>query len=97
MDGITVHADVASVNLNFWVTPDDANLDPSSGGLVVYPKEPPHGGGATDGSAGESKVLYVGLQTKTHLADGQRLVSRRRCNTRHTVDACNDKRVSLFG
>lgn len=41
MDGIRVHADVASVNLNFWVTPDDANLDPSSGGLVVYPRVPP--------------------------------------------------------
>ena len=41
MDGIQVHADHATVNLNFWVTPDDANIDPSSGGLVVYPKAPP--------------------------------------------------------
>ncbi|CAN0254180.1 unnamed protein product, partial [Pylaiella littoralis] len=41
MDGISVHADNAAVNLNFWVTPDEANLDPSSGGLVVYPKMPP--------------------------------------------------------
>lgn len=41
MDGITIHADSASVNLNFWVTPDEANLDPTSGGLVVYPKMPP--------------------------------------------------------
>lgn len=39
-----VHADDARVNLNFWVTPDDANLDPTSGGLVVYPKEPPNVG-----------------------------------------------------
>lgn len=55
MDGITVHADVAKVNLNFWVTPDEANLDPSSGGLVVYPKEPPHVDAADD-LAGESEV-----------------------------------------
>lgn len=41
IDGIGVHADHAAVNLNFWVTPDEANLDPSSGGLVVYPKAPP--------------------------------------------------------
>ncbi|CAN0500190.1 unnamed protein product, partial [Ectocarpus sp. 8 AP-2014] len=41
MDGIATHSDHATVNLNFWVTPDDANLDPSSGGLVVYPKVPP--------------------------------------------------------
>jgi hypothetical protein len=24
------------VNVNFWITPDDANLDPESGGLVVW-------------------------------------------------------------
>ncbi len=30
------HADFAAVNLNFWVTPTESNLDPSSGGLIVY-------------------------------------------------------------
>lgn len=34
--GINVHADFARVNLNFWITPDDANLDPESGGMLVY-------------------------------------------------------------
>ena len=34
--GINVHADFARVNLNFWITPDDANLDPSSGGMEIY-------------------------------------------------------------
>jgi tetratricopeptide (TPR) repeat protein len=34
--GINVHADFARVNLNFWITPDEANLDPTSGGLVIY-------------------------------------------------------------
>lgn len=34
--GINVHADFARVNLNFWITPDAANLDPESGGLLVY-------------------------------------------------------------
>ncbi len=34
--GINVHADFARVNLNFWITPDDANLDPASGGLIIY-------------------------------------------------------------
>ena len=33
---LSIHADAAQVNLNFWLTPDDANLDPHSGGLVVY-------------------------------------------------------------
>jgi len=34
--GIAIHADSAAVNVNFWITPDDANLDPESGGLVVW-------------------------------------------------------------
>ncbi len=32
----TTHADFAAVNVNFWITPTSANLDPSSGGLTVY-------------------------------------------------------------
>ncbi len=41
MRGITAHADAAAVNLNFWITPDEANEDPESGGLIVYTKEAP--------------------------------------------------------
>jgi hypothetical protein len=40
--GLNIHADAAAVNVNFWITPDDANLDPEKGGLVVYDKEAPH-------------------------------------------------------
>jgi hypothetical protein len=40
-DGIGLHADFAAVNVNFWITPDDANLDPESGGLMVWDKEAP--------------------------------------------------------
>lgn len=36
-----VHADFAAVNVNFWTTADDANLDPSSGGLVVWEADAP--------------------------------------------------------
>ena len=39
--GTTTHADFAAINVNFWITPDDANLDPSSGGLVVYDIDAP--------------------------------------------------------
>lgn len=41
MAGITAHADPAAVNLNFWLTPDEANLDPQSGGLIVSLREAP--------------------------------------------------------
>jgi tetratricopeptide (TPR) repeat protein len=39
--GIEVHADQAAVNVNFWITPDQANLDPDHGGLIVWDKAAP--------------------------------------------------------
>lgn len=39
--GINAHADFAAVNINFWIAPDDANLDPNSGGLVIWDKAAP--------------------------------------------------------
>lgn len=37
----SVHADFAAVNVNFWITPDDANRDRGSGGMVVYALDAP--------------------------------------------------------
>lgn len=39
--GINLHADEAAVNVNIWLTPNEANLDPNSGGLVIYTMKPP--------------------------------------------------------
>lgn len=41
LKGIPLHADFAAVNVNFWITPDEANLDPASGGLILWDKESP--------------------------------------------------------
>lgn len=41
MKGINLHADFARVNINFWLTADDACLDQSTGGIVVYDTPPP--------------------------------------------------------
>jgi Tfp pilus assembly protein PilF len=41
LPGIEVHADFAAINVNFWITPDDANLDPKSGGIVIWDKAAP--------------------------------------------------------
>ncbi len=41
LTGLNMHADAAAVNVNFWITPNEANLDPESGGLVVWDKEAP--------------------------------------------------------
>lgn len=39
--GLNIHADAAAVNVNFWITSDEANLNPETGGLIVYDKEAP--------------------------------------------------------
>jgi tetratricopeptide (TPR) repeat protein len=36
LKGINLHADFAAVNVNFWITPDEANLDPEGSGLIVW-------------------------------------------------------------
>ena len=36
LTGINMHADFAKVNVNFWITPDDACVDKNTGGLVIY-------------------------------------------------------------
>jgi hypothetical protein len=41
LHGIKKHADFAAVNVNFWITPDEANLDPEHGGLMVWDKAAP--------------------------------------------------------
>jgi len=38
---LNIHADAAAVNVNFWITQNEANLDPSCGGLIVWDKEAP--------------------------------------------------------
>ncbi len=38
---VDAHADDAAVSINFWVTPDAANLDPERGGLAVCRVAPP--------------------------------------------------------
>ena len=34
--GTNTHADNSAVNVNFYITPDDANLDPQSGGMDIW-------------------------------------------------------------
>jgi hypothetical protein len=41
LPGLGVHADAAAVNVNFWITEDEANLDPERGGLLVWPQTAP--------------------------------------------------------
>jgi len=34
--GTDIHADQSDISLNFWITPDSANLQPGGGGLDVW-------------------------------------------------------------
>ncbi len=53
--GLNIHADAAAVNVNFWITPDEANLNPKTGGLVVYDKEAPRGWNFKDYNSDRNK------------------------------------------
>jgi Flp pilus assembly protein TadD len=62
--GIPLHADFAAVNVNFWLTPDEANLDPESGGLIVWDRESP-----SDWPFQEYNV--AGPRVRTYLAQSE--------------------------
>lgn len=40
-EGVLIHADEAMINVNFWIIPDNANIDSNSGGMVVYNQTAP--------------------------------------------------------
>jgi hypothetical protein len=41
LPGTDIHGDDADFSLNLWITPDSANLDPNTGGMVVWDKTAP--------------------------------------------------------
>jgi tetratricopeptide (TPR) repeat protein len=61
MVGIPVHADPAMVNVNFWLTPDSANNDAATGGMVVWDKAAPPDWGHAEQSRGKSITGRIGL------------------------------------
>ena len=40
-EGVLIHADEAMINVNFWITSNQSNQDPDSGGMIVFDKEAP--------------------------------------------------------
>ena len=41
-EGVEAHTDQGAVTFNFWLTPEEANLDPEHGGIQIYAKEQPY-------------------------------------------------------
>ena len=62
MVGINPHADFARINVNFWITPDEANLDPETGGLLIYRRPAPESWGFEqyNGAPGEEIMNFLG-------------------------------------
>lgn len=54
---VDVHADDATVSVNFWVTPTVANLDPEHGGLVVCRTPPPDDWEIKDYDADRERIV----------------------------------------
>ncbi len=71
--GITMHADFARVNVNFWVTPDAACTDPGTGGMVIYNHPVPRSWTFPDYNSNPEKLqAYL----KVHNARAQRVPYR---------------------
>lgn len=75
LEGTAVHADVAAVNVNLWITNDQANEDPEGGGLVVYTKQAPKDWGFADYNS-----LDQVPKIKEYLQDSDRVVVPHRQN-----------------
>ena len=73
--GIRKHADFAAVNINFWITPDTANRDSSSGGMVIYDVPAPQSWNFREYN-GNPKRVYEFLRSRDA---GQRKIAYK-CN-----------------
>jgi hypothetical protein len=56
LPGTDIHGDDADFSLNLWITPDSANLDPTTGGLVVWDKTAPTDWSFDDYNSGGERV-----------------------------------------
>jgi hypothetical protein len=56
LPGTDIHGDDADFSLNLWITADSANLDPSTGGLVVWDKTAPSDWSFDDYNSGGERV-----------------------------------------
>jgi len=60
MRGINLHADLAKVNVNFWITPDAACEDRETGGMIIYDVPAPRNWSFLDYNNNQAKIdAYV--------------------------------------
>jgi tetratricopeptide (TPR) repeat protein len=56
LPGTDIHADDSDLTLNLWITPDSANLDPSTGGIIVWNQGAPREWSFDDYNSGGDRV-----------------------------------------
>jgi len=56
MRGIKLHADLAKINVNFWITPDESCDDGETGGLIVYDVPAPRNWSFQDYNNNRAKI-----------------------------------------
>ena len=56
MRGTNIHADLAKVNVNFWITPDAACEDRETGGMVIYDVPAPRNWSFQDYNNNRAKI-----------------------------------------
>jgi tetratricopeptide (TPR) repeat protein len=56
MPGINIHADLAKVNVNFWITPDESCDDRETGGMIVYDVPAPRSWSFQDYNNNQAKI-----------------------------------------
>jgi tetratricopeptide (TPR) repeat protein len=79
--GTDIHADQSDISLNFWITPDSANLQPGTGGLEVWDVAAPADWTFDDYNRGERDIRAFlqeegARQTSIAYAENRALVFR---------------------
>jgi len=67
--GISLHADFAKINLNFWITPDKYNQTKNFGGLKIYDKPAPKDWTYNDYNSKDNKINEYLLKSKAKSID----------------------------
>ena len=64
MEPSPILADKAELQIHLWITDDDANQDPDSGGIIVYKQKAPHNWANTAAVAEEAQRKLQELKTE---------------------------------
>lgn len=65
--GIEMHADFATVNVNFWISDETGNRNPETGGLLVWDVEAPRDWPFEDYNRNEAKAMHFLKEQKANV------------------------------